>query len=132
MCEYTCQAARSRAHRHRRVDPRSISYGPHFVVGKQLDRAGRTEREPMSSGAQDLDAEAHPVTGEAAAHSDSRPGAEAWEILIVELEAHRRPALARVDGRQGVENMAWLGAHGDPRTPDTFFRSSAHVVGRAG
>jgi hypothetical protein len=132
VCECTCQAARSRAHSHRRVDLRSISYGPHFVVGKQLDRAGRAEREPTSIGAQDLDTEAHPVPGDAAADSDSSSGTQAWEILIVELEAHRRPRLARVDAGQGFEDMAWLGTHGDPGTPDPFFPSSAHVVGRAG
>jgi len=75
VCERTCQAAGSRAHRHRRVDLRSISYGPHFVVGKQLDRAGRTEREPTSISAQDLDTEAHLLPGDAAAHRDSRSGA---------------------------------------------------------
>jgi hypothetical protein len=72
--ECTCQAALSRTHGHGRVDPRSIRYGPHFVVGKQLDRAERTEREPMSIGAQDLDTEAHPAPGDAAAHSDSSSG----------------------------------------------------------
>jgi hypothetical protein len=72
------------------------------------------------------------VTGDAAANADSSSGPQAWEILIVELEAHRRPHLARVDGRKRFENMAWLGAHGDPGTPDTFFGSGAHVVGRAG
>jgi hypothetical protein len=132
VCECTCQAARSRAHRHRRVDLRSIGYGPHFVLGKQLDRAGRTEGEPTSIDAQDLDTEAHPVSGDAAAYSHSRSGTQSWEILIVELEAHRRPRVARVDGRKGFEDMAWLGTHGDPGTPDAFFCSSVHVVGRAG
>ena len=132
MCERTGQAARSRAHRHRRVDLRSISYGPHFVVSKQLDWAGRTEREPTSIDAQDLDTEAHPVPGDAAAHSDSSSRGQTWEIFVVEVEAHRRPHLARVDGREGFEDMAWLGPHSDPGTPDAFFRSSAHVVGRAG
>jgi hypothetical protein len=72
------------------------------------------------------------VSGDAAAHSDARSGTQSWEILIVELEAHRRPRVARVDGRKGFEDMAWLGTHGDPGTPDAFFCSSAHVVGRAG
>jgi hypothetical protein len=86
----------------------------------------------MSIGAQDLDTEAHSVPGNAAPYSDSSSRGQTWEILVVELEAHRRPHLARVDGRKGFEDMAWLGTHGDPRTPDTVFRSSAHVVGRAG
>jgi hypothetical protein len=132
VCEGACEAALSRAHRNRRVDLRSISHGPHFVVGKQLDWAGRTQREPIQIGPQDLHAEAHPVTGDPAAHSDSSPSGQAWKILIVELEAHRRPHLARVDRRKGFEDMVWLGAHGNPGAPDTFFRLSAHVVGRAG
>jgi hypothetical protein len=86
----------------------------------------------MEIGAEDLDTEAHLVAGDAAAHADTSSGAYAREILIVELEANRRPRLTRVYGRKGLEDMAWLGAHGDPRTPNTLFRSSAHVVGRAG
>jgi hypothetical protein len=43
----------------------------------------------MQIGAHHLDTEAHPVPGDAAAHSDSSSGTQARKILVVELEADR-------------------------------------------
>jgi len=86
----------------------------------------------MRIGAQHFDAETYALTGDAAAHPDASSGAQTWQLGRIEFEPDRRPRLARVDNGQRFEDAAWLGAHGDPGTPNTFFPPSTHVVGRAG
>ena len=110
-------AASAPVHGDRSLDARAADGRRYRVVGEQVDRAIGPQHQSLAVGPDDLDAEPDPAPDDRADDLDLGTAAQPSGLQAVDVEADRRPGLARLDAGQRLEQLVGRDADVDLRAP---------------